>query len=62
MKHVRSFIFSFVVSDRVTIVKDRQTRKSKGVAFVLYLHREDALKCIQTMDQQTVLPYLSILN
>lgn len=30
---------------RVTVLKDRETRKSKGVAFILFLKKEDALKC-----------------
>ncbi|KAG8223050.1 hypothetical protein J437_LFUL001998 [Ladona fulva] len=30
---------------KVTIVKDRVTRKSKGVAFILFLKKEDAQKC-----------------
>jgi len=32
---------------KVTVVKDRQTRKNKGIAFVLYLNRDDAKKCVQ---------------
>lgn len=35
--------FSF----RVTVLKDKSTRKSKGVAFILFLNREDALKCVE---------------
>ena len=32
---------------RVTVVKDRVTRESKGIAFVLFLTPEDALKCVE---------------
>lgn len=32
---------------KVTVVKDRSTRKNKGVAFILFLNREDAKKCVQ---------------
>ncbi|KAF5288703.1 hypothetical protein FQR65_LT11968 [Abscondita terminalis] len=37
---------------KVTVVKDRQNRRSKGVAFVLYLNREDAKKCVEATDAQ----------
>ena len=30
---------------KVTIMKDRRTRKSRGVAFVLFLKKEDAVSC-----------------
>lgn len=32
---------------RITVVKDRVTRKSKGVAFILFLKPEDAKACVQ---------------
>jgi U11/U12 small nuclear ribonucleoprotein SNRNP31 len=32
---------------KVTIVKDRTTRKSKGVAFVLFVERDAANKCVK---------------
>ncbi|XP_066149103.1 zinc finger CCHC-type and RNA-binding motif-containing protein 1-like [Euwallacea fornicatus] len=32
---------------KVTIVKDRETHKSKGVAFLLFLKPEDAKMCVQ---------------
>lgn len=35
---------------RVTVLKDRQTRQSRGVAFVLYVSREDAAKAALSMD------------
>ena len=35
---------------RVTVVKDRQTRRSKGVAFVLFLQREEAAACAAALD------------
>lgn len=44
------FIF-LKIAFRVTILKDR-TRKSKGVAFILYLQAEDALKCVQETNLQ----------
>lgn len=39
---------------RVTVVKDRSTRKSKGVAFILFLNREDAKKCVQDTNYKEV--------
>jgi U11/U12 small nuclear ribonucleoprotein SNRNP31 len=35
---------------RVTIVKDRTTRESRGIAFVLFLKPEDAVKCVGEHD------------
>lgn len=35
---------------RVTVLKDRHTRRSRGVAFVLYVSREDAAKAARSMD------------
>ncbi|KAJ3651172.1 hypothetical protein Zmor_017228 [Zophobas morio] len=32
---------------KVTVLKDRETRKSKGVAFILFLKTEDAKKCVE---------------
>ncbi|KAM3185282.1 hypothetical protein ACTXT7_006679 [Hymenolepis weldensis] len=40
---------------RVTIVKDKKTRKSKGVAFVLFLRVEDAQKCAQILNGSEIL-------
>ncbi|CAG9770728.1 unnamed protein product [Ceutorhynchus assimilis] len=35
---------------KVTVVKDRLTRKSKGVAFILFLNPEDAKTCTQEIN------------
>ncbi|XP_010543557.1 PREDICTED: U11/U12 small nuclear ribonucleoprotein 31 kDa protein [Tarenaya hassleriana] len=35
---------------RVTVLKDRQTRQSRGVAFVLYVSRDDAVNAARSMD------------
>lgn len=37
---------------KISVVKDKDTRKSKGVAFVLYQHKEDALKCVHEIDKK----------
>jgi len=39
---------------KVTIVKDKE-RKSKGFAFILFLKREDALKCCTIMNGSTLM-------
>jgi U11/U12 small nuclear ribonucleoprotein SNRNP31 len=39
---------------RVTIMKDKVTRKSKGVAFVLFLKREDAQTCAKSINGREV--------
>jgi RNA recognition motif-containing protein len=39
---------------RVTIMKDKVTRKSKGVAFVLFLKREDAQTCAKAINGREV--------
>ncbi len=35
---------------KVTLVKDKVTRESKGVAFILYIAKEDAQTCVQSMN------------
>ncbi|EFJ06458.1 hypothetical protein SELMODRAFT_47876, partial [Selaginella moellendorffii] len=35
---------------KVTVMKDRVTRQSKGVAFILFTAREDAEKAVKAMD------------
>ncbi|KAH6820611.1 RNA recognition motif and CCHC-type zinc finger domains containing protein [Perilla frutescens var. hirtella] len=35
---------------KVTVLKDRDTRRSKGVAFVLFVSREDAARAAKEMD------------
>lgn len=35
---------------KVTVMKDKQTRQSKGVAFILFTSQEDAQKAVHTMD------------
>lgn len=37
---------------KVTVVKDRATRQSKGVAFVLFVNRDDAVKAAKGMDKK----------
>lgn len=39
---------------RVTIVKDKETRQSKGVAFVLFLDRESAHNCARAINNKQV--------
>lgn len=37
---------------KVTVVKDKHTRMSKGVAFVLFLDRESAHNCVRTLNNK----------
>ena len=48
---------------RVTIVKDKDTRQSKGVAFVLFLDRESAHNCARAVNnkQVSLIPLVFIL-
>ena len=39
---------------RVTIVKDRETRQNKGVAFILFLSPDDALRAIDAFNGKEV--------
>lgn len=35
-------------------MKDKDSRRSKGVAFVLYIDRESAFKCVQSLNKTEV--------
>ncbi|NXY50712.1 ZCRB1 protein, partial [Ceuthmochares aereus] len=37
---------------RVTIMKDKDTRKSKGVAFILFLDKESAQNCSRALNNK----------
>lgn len=39
---------------KVTVVKDRVTRKSRGVAFILFVSREDAIKAVKGIDKKVL--------
>lgn len=39
---------------KVTIVRDKETRESKGLAFVLFMKKEDAIKASHIMNGKTV--------
>ncbi|EPS69003.1 hypothetical protein M569_05766, partial [Genlisea aurea] len=39
---------------KVTVLKDRVTRQSKGVAFVMFVSREDAVKAVKGMDKKVL--------
>lgn len=49
-------ILSFLLNCtlRVTTVKDKETHKSTGVAFVLFLERESAHKCVKALNRRTL--------
>ena len=54
------FVFSPEI--RVTILKDKNTRESKGVAFVLFLDRQTAQKAVAAVNSKQVLGSLSYYN
>ncbi|XP_060185007.1 U11/U12 small nuclear ribonucleoprotein 31 kDa protein [Lycium barbarum] len=39
---------------KVTVVKDRVTRKSRGVAFILFVCRDDAVKAVKGIDKKVL--------
>ncbi|KAK4359961.1 hypothetical protein RND71_022190 [Anisodus tanguticus] len=39
---------------KVTVVKDRVTRKSRGIAFILYVSKEDAIKAVKGIDKKVL--------
>ncbi|KAK7604964.1 hypothetical protein V9T40_006150 [Parthenolecanium corni] len=39
---------------KVTVLKDKQTRESKGVAFVLFLREEEALNFVSSFDRKQI--------
>ncbi|XP_012267613.2 zinc finger CCHC-type and RNA-binding motif-containing protein 1-like [Athalia rosae] len=39
---------------KVTVLKDKITRRSKGVAFVLFLTREDAINCAKNLNNTEI--------
>lgn len=47
-----NFDFFFFLCYRVTIVKDRETHKSKGLAFVLFLEKESAHTCVRALNRK----------
>ena len=66
VKYVLSHLFFYVFKkcphnvtmasvDRVTIVKDKDTHRSKGVAFVLFLDRDGAQNCVRSLDNTEVI-------
>lgn len=52
----------FSVLFRVTIVRDKVTRKSKGVAFVLFLQRDSAHQAVRALNNTQVRNLKSFLS
>ncbi|XP_070611672.1 zinc finger CCHC-type and RNA-binding motif-containing protein 1 isoform X3 [Erythrolamprus reginae] len=44
---------------KVTIMKDKDTRRSKGVAFILFLDKESAQNCSRTLNNKQEIGHLS---
>uniref|UniRef100_A0A8C9WTY3 Zinc finger CCHC-type and RNA-binding motif-containing protein 1 n=1 Tax=Scleropages formosus TaxID=113540 RepID=A0A8C9WTY3_SCLFO len=45
-------VITNILFSRVTIVKDKETRRSKGVAFVLFLDKESAHNCARALNNK----------
>lgn len=45
---------------RVTLLKVKETRKSKGVAFILFERPDDARKCVEYSNNTLVMVTLGI--
>jgi len=43
---------------KVTIMKDKDTRKSKGVAFILFLDKDSAQNCTRAINNKQVRPFI----
>lgn len=56
-----SFNINIIILFRVTVMKDAVSRKSKGVAFILYLNQEDAEKCVAETNEKEVFKLSIIL-
>ena len=46
------FNWLFVYGLRVTIMKDKDTRRSKGVAFILFLDKDSAQNCTRAINNK----------
>ena len=47
--------YSLISFHRVTILKDKDSHRSRGVAFVLFLDRDGAQNCVQELDNTQVI-------
>lgn len=49
-----SWWYFYLLAYRVTVMKDKLTRKSRGVAFILFLTPEDAITCAKNLNNTEV--------
>lgn len=54
-KSIWSIILFHYMIFRISVIKDRQSRKSKGVAFILFLKPEEAQACVQETNLKEVI-------
>lgn len=48
---LRDLFKSFGGIDRINVVRDRETQISRGMAFVCFFHRDDAVKAQEALDK-----------
>lgn len=53
-------MFTTYLCCRVTILKDHATRKSKGVAFVMFVEKDSAFKAVRALNRTKVLYIICI--
>ena len=46
----------------MTILRDKRTRRSKGVAFILFLKKEDARNCVEALNGKEVIKLEIYIN
>lgn len=47
--------------DAVKMVKDMNTKRSKGIAFIQYTCQDDAMLALETMDQKVQISMISLI-
>lgn len=51
----------YLMRDAVRMVKDMNTKRSKGIAFIQYTCQDDAMLALETMDQKVQIFMISLI-